>query len=123
MIGSIWEGVNSQGHSSLSIQFIKRAVQDFVRNLEQKEEGIQDQIEYDAVIGSDLKYLYRQKKSIRNIYRENRTIAPRGEINYPMNAYKATLRGWANAKRWTLLRNLNRNLNLTPVFFESLNPK
>lgn len=54
MIGSIWEGVNSEGHSSLSIQFIKRAVQDFVRNLEQKEEGILDQNEYDAVIGSDL---------------------------------------------------------------------
>ena len=53
MIGSIWEGVNSEGHSSLSIQFIKRAVQDFVRNLEQKEEGILDQNEYDAVIGSD----------------------------------------------------------------------
>lgn len=50
MTGTIWQGVHSKGQSAISIQFIKRAVQDFVRNLESNDEGIKDEDEYNGVI-------------------------------------------------------------------------
>jgi len=50
MTGTIWQGVHSNGKSEISIQFIKRAVQNFVRKLESNDEGIKDEIEYNGVV-------------------------------------------------------------------------
>ena len=60
LTGSLWEELHNSDTSSVTIQFVKRAVQEFVRNLEGKDEGIKDDQEYEGIV-QDLTSFLQQK--------------------------------------------------------------
>ena len=63
LTGHIWQAVHTRGQSSISIKLVKRAVQEFVSELQEFEEGIQDQLEYDFII-QDLSNFLQEKDGI-----------------------------------------------------------
>ena len=60
LTGSIWSQIRKTSSSSISIQFIKKTVQEFVQNLEAKDEGIKDRDEYDEIIADLASFLREQ---------------------------------------------------------------
>jgi len=117
LTGSIWSQIRKSSSSSISIQFIKKTVQEFVQNLEAKDEGIKDRDEYDEII-ADLASFLREQSGVSAELLDN--VVPRSAV---VHNYTAPTECAIDPPKLQGLLGVDVNQTSGPLDFETIHQR